>query len=146
MARSINENISIQEFDGKLVRALVRMINEAISIETLARRRAYSMAQIVNETLGISELPTRFGTMKRIVSESISISELAKAPLSLVIRINETLNLGPIVHGGQLAFSHLTEALAYVVYGLVKKEGTVRTSDKTKTVRGEDPTGTVRGT
>ena len=84
--------------------------------------------------------------MKRIVSESISISELAKAPLSLVIRINETLNLGPIVHGGQLAFSHLTEALAYVVYGLVKKEGTVRTSDKTKTVRGEDPTGTVRGT
>ena len=122
------------------------MINEAISIETLARRRAYSMAQIVNETLGISESISRFNALSRYVGESISVSEIAKAPLSLVIRINETLNLGPIVHGGQLAFSHLTEALAYVVYGLVKKEGTVRTSDKTKTVRGEDPTGTVRGT
>jgi len=125
---------------------LVRIINEAISIETLARRTAYSMAQIVNETLGISESIERLGTMKRIVSESISLSELIKTPLSLIVRINETLNLGPIVHGGQLAFSHLTEAIAYVIYGLVKKERTVRTSDKSKTVRGEDPTGTVRGT
>jgi hypothetical protein len=124
---------------------LVRIINEAISIETLARRTAYSMAQIVNETLGISTSVERLGTMKRIISESVSLSELVKTPLKILLRINEELSIGPIVHGGQLAFSHLSEVIVHVVYGLVTRGGdTVKTSDKTETVRGEDRSKTVK--
>ena len=64
----------------------------------------------------------------------------------MVIRINEQLSLGPIVHGGQLAFSHLTEVIAFVQAGLVTIGGGImRTSDKTKTVRTTDKSKTVRG-
>jgi hypothetical protein len=91
------------------------------------------MVQIVNESLGLSDLPTRFGTMKRIVSESVSLSELVKTPLNLVIKINEGMSIASNIVG-------------FVLAGLVTIGGGVmRTSDKTKTVRTTDKSKTVRG-
>jgi len=145
MVRIANESISIQSFDGLKARVMVRVINEIIQIPTLAINQFYSMVQIVSESLGISDLPTRFGAMKRIVSETLSLPELVKTPLSLVIKINEQVAIGLVAHG-QMAFSHIGEAIAFVLHGLVTIGGGImRTGDKIKTVRTTDKSKTVRG-
>jgi hypothetical protein len=133
MVRVVSESISIQSFDGLKARVMVRVINEILQIPSVAINQFYSMVQIVNESLGISDLPTRFGTMKRIVSESLSLPELVKTPLKLVIIIGEGMNI-------------VSNIVGFVLTGLVTIGGGImRTSDKTKTVRTTDKSKTVRG-